>query len=183
MHRDRGVRLQERPRRSAWDTIKRFIWQHDNDAPEPGRMTREQQTRQELRAAGLGPLNMLTIESHNIHKLLHVNEHIRAAICGRSNLRALPALIVATNLRVIYLHRIPLFTTMDEIPYDLVSGVSYNRVGPWYAAVTLHTRNGDYELTFVNLKSANQFIETIETSSIDSRAVSVSTSGMLKNVI
>jgi hypothetical protein len=156
---------------------------YEDQPPQPVRLSREQQTRQELREAGLGPLNMLTIESHNIHKLLHANEHIRAAICGRSNLRALPALIVATNLRVIYLHRIPLFTTMDEIPYDLVSGVSYSRVGPWYAAVTLHTRNGDYELTFVNLKSANRFIETIEQSSIDSRAISLSSSGMLKSVI
>jgi len=131
----------------------------------------EQLVRQELRAAGLNWLDMLTIESHYIHKLIHPDEHIQAAVSGRSNLGALPALIIATNLRVIYLHRIPLFMTMDEISYDLVTGISYNKIGPWYAAVTLHTRNGDYELTFVNLQAANKFVETMEQSSIDRRSV------------
>lgn len=134
----------------------------------------KQQVRRELREAGLNWLDMLTIESHYIHNLIHPNEHIQAAVCGRSNLGALPALIIATNLRVIYLHRIPLFMTMDEISYDLVTGISYNKIGPWYAAVTLHTRNGDYELTFVNLRAANKFVETMEQSSIDRRSVRMS---------
>lgn len=131
----------------------------------------EQQVRQELREAGLNRLDMLTIESHYIHHLIHPNEHIQAAVSGRSNLGALPALIIATNLRVIYLHRIPLFMTMDEISYDLVTGISYNKIGPWFAAVTLHTRNGDYELTFVNLRAANKFVEIMEQSSIDRHSV------------
>lgn len=135
---------------------------------------REQQVRRELRTAGLNWLDMLTIESHYIHNLIHPDEHIQAAVSGRSNLGALPALIIATNLRVIYFHRTPLFMTMDEISYDLVTGISYNKIGPWYAAVTLHTRNGDYELTFVNLQAANKFVETIEQSSIDRRSVRMS---------
>jgi|GEM_PF-2846708 hypothetical protein len=134
----------------------------------------KQQVRQELREAGLNWLDMLTIESHYIHNLIHPNEHIQAAVSGRSNLGALPALIIATNLRVVYLHRIPLFMTMDEISYDLVTGISYNKIGPWYASVTLHTRNGDYELTFVNLRAANKFVETMEQSSIDRRSVRMS---------
>jgi len=164
---------------SAADLLKTAVSdrkkEHDIQAASRSRdSARKQQVRQELRRAGLNWLDMLTIETHYIHNLIHPNEHIQAAVCGRSNLGALPALIIATNLRVIYLHRIPLFMTMDEISYDLVTGISYNKIGPWYAAVTLHTRNGDYELTFVNLHAANKFVETMEQSSIDRRSVRMS---------
>lgn len=71
------------------------------------------------------------------------------------------AMVVATDKRVLYLDRKPLFKKVDELTYEVVSGVSHNLQGQ-FAGVVLHTRLGDYTLRFVNKIMASRFVKFIE---------------------
>lgn len=115
--------------------------------------------RSELSKAGVTKYGLLKLEAKHIPELIHEGEHIEAVAYGLS--KNYSAMLVATNLRVIYLDRKPFFTISDELTYEMIAGVGYNIQGR-FAAVTLHTRIGDYPLRFVNLEAAEKFIHYIE---------------------
>jgi PH (Pleckstrin Homology) domain-containing protein len=130
------------------------------------RFYKNQHTLHELQDAGLTNFDLHRRESRHIVGYLHGYEHIKAAVRGKLADDGW-SLLVATNLRIIYLHQIPLFSHMDEISYDLVSGVTCNQVGNWYGSLTLHTRTKDYELNFVSIVAANKFANFVERMAID----------------
>lgn len=122
--------------------------------------------RQQLRDVGLSSLDLMKPETHSIAKLLHKNEKILGAMVGYLE-NGGSALLVATNLRVVCLNQIPLFTNMDEMKYDAINAVSTDS-GRWSATVTLHTDIKDFTFHSVTLSAAAQFVESIEKVSIDS---------------
>jgi len=121
--------------------------------------------RQYLRGVGLSGFDLLKPETYSIAKLLHKNEIIEGAIVGHLD-EGGSALIVVTDLRVIYLNQIPLFTKMDEVGYGIVTGVTSNG-GRWEKTVILHTGIGDFTLTGVNPTAAKKFVDAIERIAID----------------
>lgn len=121
--------------------------------------------RQQLREVGLNGLDLLKSETFYIAKLLHKEEKILGAIIGRLD-EGGTALIAVTNLRIIYLNQIPLFTNINEIKYDVVEGISSD-IGRWDATVTLQTEVGNFTLSAVNINAASCFVESIERVSID----------------
>lgn len=123
--------------------------------------------RQYLRGVGLSGLDLLKPETFYIAKLLHKNEVILGAIVGKLE-EGGSALIVVTDLRVIYLNQIPLFTKMDEVGYGIVTGITSN-AGQWDASVTLHTGIGDFTLHSVNPNAARTFVEAVENVAVDNR--------------
>lgn len=127
---------------------------------------RENMSNEELRETGLSNFDLVRYESRHIGRFLHNGEHIKAAIYGKSIGKKPSGLLVATNLRIIYLHQTPIFTTMDELSYDLVSGVTYS-TGMWWSSVKLHTRNGDYALDYVSHDACEKFVNYIEKVAID----------------
>lgn len=129
--------------------------------------TKDHRTRvhHELKAAGLTGYALLRAECRYLPSIIHEAEHIKAAIYGRVEGSG-GAILVATNKRVIYLNRMPLFTTLDEVTYDLVSGISKGSNG-LLSSVTLHTRAGDYTVRFGNLVSATKFVSFIEKKCIE----------------
>lgn len=146
------------------------------------RYYKNQHIIQEMREAGLTTFDLRRRECRHIARYLHRYEHIKAAVRGK-----LPndgwGLLVATNLRIIFLHRVPpLFTNMDEVSYDLVSGVSYNQVGNLYASVTLHTRTKDYDLHFVNLDAGVKFAGFIEKMSVDREIMKTEVAEQLQTI-
>lgn len=134
------------------------------------RYYKNQHILHELEDTGLTNFDLHRRESKHIIRYLHPYEHVKAAVRGK-----LPdggwALIVATNLRVIFLHDIPLFSNMEEISYDLVSGVTCNQIGNFYASITLSTRSHDYELSFVSLSAARKFVDFLEKMAVDRETV------------
>lgn len=68
---------------------------------------------------------------------------------------------MATDERVIYYDRKPLFTAMDEISYRVVSGIKVASQGD-LTSLTLHTRIGDYTIRLANPASAEAFAHFIE---------------------
>lgn len=116
----------------------------------------------ELKAAGMTSYGLIKIETDRLPRILHVDEHIGGVVYGRTtDDKVGSAMLVATDKRVIFLDAKPFFTTMDEVSYDVVSGVKVSKAGI-FSAIVLHTRVRDYGLRFVNKKCAELFKKYIE---------------------
>ena len=113
----------------------------------------------ELAKAGATKYGLLKTESRYMPSILHQNEHIGGVVYGQYEGGS--GMLVATDMRVIFLDRKPLFMTMDELTYDVVSGVRFSSAS-LINTVTLHTRISDYTMRYVNTKCARQFVEYIE---------------------
>jgi general stress protein 26 len=119
----------------------------------------------ELKAAGVTRYGLAKLESKYLPSIIHENESIKAVVYGKMDY--LSAMLVATNLRVIYINKQPFVTSMDEITYEVISGINFSKAG-LFASVTLHTRLGDFNLRNVNVKSAQIFVKYIESRRIES---------------
>lgn len=127
--------------------------------------TKQRRTRRRLRELGLSWWDMLKPETFYISNLLHSDEKLLGAVCGRID-NGQSALLVVTNLRIIYLNQIPLFKNMEEMNYDAVDGVS-SEVGRLDTSVTLHTSIREFTLHAVNSNAASKFVDSVERVSID----------------
>lgn len=123
--------------------------------------TKDHQRRvnEELIHVGLTRYALLKNEVRHLPHIIHDDEHIMAAINGRSATGSV--MLVATDKRVVFLDCKSFYTTSDEISYDVVAGVMYHVQG-LYANVILHTRVGEYNLRLVNKKQAIRFVQYIE---------------------
>jgi len=113
----------------------------------------------ELKSVGVTAYGRHKSESKYLPNLIHANEHIMGAVYGNSEVGSV--MMVATNLRVIYLDKKPFFVNEDEITYDVVSGVSHWSAG-FMSTVNLHSRVRDYRINTTNDKAASQFVAFIE---------------------
>lgn len=121
--------------------------------------------RSELKAVGVGIVGMQTPEANELVKILHPDEHIGGVVYG-GYIGGL-AWLVATNRRVLFIDKKPLFSTTDELSYDVVSGVKSTKTG-LSASVTLHTRVHEYTIRFVTPTCARTFVEFIENRRLES---------------
>ncbi len=129
--------------------------------------------RKELKAAGAGSIGLQTSEREEIARIMHPDEHIGGVIYGRY--AGGLAWLVATDHRVIFMDKKPLFTTNDELTYDVVSGVKISKAGP-FTSVVLHTRISDYALRYVPAKCARIFVKFIEKRRLESGQYNQATS-------
>lgn len=116
----------------------------------------------ELKAAHMTAYGLLKMETAKLPSIIHHDEHIGGVVYGRTTGDKVgSAMLVATDKRIIFLDVKPIFSTMDEVSYYVVSGIKSNRVGP-FAGVVLHTKIRDYGLRYVNMKCADTFVEFVE---------------------
>ncbi|MCA9332964.1 pyridoxamine 5'-phosphate oxidase family protein [Candidatus Saccharibacteria bacterium] len=113
----------------------------------------------ELVKTGISRYSIRKNEVRQLLNIIHEDEHIGAAINGRSDVGSV--MLVATNVRVLFLDCKSFYSTLDELSYDVVSGVNLHTQGI-FSSVILHTRIGEYNLRFVNPKRASAFVEFIE---------------------
>jgi len=111
--------------------------------------------RNQMLERGLNPWDLMRSETHHLEEVLFDNEYIVAAVSGRTKNMG-SALLLMTNLRVIYLNQIPLFTDIDEIGYGTISGVTLD-TSKWSAVLTLHTALGDFTIRTFNIRSSRSF--------------------------
>ncbi len=129
--------------------------------------------RQELKAVGMTGFGRAKFASQFLPKILHEGERIRGVVYGRyapgenKQLRWSEGMLIATNLRVIFLDRKPGFENFDELTYDVVSGVQKTFAWP-FASMTLHTRIGNYTLRFANKQCIDTFMEYVEQRRLES---------------
>lgn len=119
----------------------------------------QQRIKKELAAAGMTAYGQFKMTSRHLPKVIEEDEHIGGVVYGHCGIGL--AMLVATDRRVIYLERRPMFTSMDDISYDVVAGVQFIDAGV-FPALNLHTRMGNYRLTYVNPRCAGAFEKYIE---------------------
>ena len=124
----------------------------------------ETRIKQELIAAGMSNYGLVKGETRHLPSVIHEDEHIGGVIYGRSEGGG--GMLVATNKRLLYLDHKLFFRRTDEISYDVISGVSYNKQGD-YAAITVHTKLGDFTLRYVNIRSGSHFVHYMENMQIE----------------
>lgn len=114
----------------------------------------------ELRRRGAVAYNMWLPETNYLPHILHQDEHIMGSVYGRYN--GGRGTLIATNQRVLFLDKKPMFLHCDELTFMIVGGVTYTHTF-LYGYVTLHTRLGDFGLRTLNQKNAANFVDYIET--------------------
>lgn len=134
--------------------------------------THKQRINKELKAAGVTWFGMIKFAIRYLHKIVHEDEHIKGVVYGRysdkfggSNWNE--GTLIATDLRVMFLDHKPGFTNLDELTYDVVSGVSLTKA--IFSAVTLRTRLGDYMIRFANERCAEIFVDYVEERRLEKR--------------
>lgn len=121
-----------------------------------------------LKVVGVTKLGLLTPESKVLVDVLHDDEIIGGVVYGKYTGGL--AWLVATNKRIIFIDKKPFFTATDELSYDIVSGVKSSK-GGMFASVILHTRLGDYTVSYVNIRCAKIFINFIENKRLENNGI------------
>lgn len=115
--------------------------------------------KRDLKALGVTNFALWRAVSRYLPHIIHPSEYIGGVVYGRCQNDF--AMLVATDRRVIFLDKQPLFVNEDEVTYFVVSGVSYSSAGIGMT-VTLHTRIKDFVIRTFNQKCAKGFIQYIE---------------------
>lgn len=122
----------------------------------------------DLWLSGADTYDFLVPETHNLPLIIHPNEHIVGVVYGRykqnmqgKGVQIGRGMLIATDGRLLLLDKKPLFLKCEEVAYEVVSGVSFSRVGP-IGTVTLFTRMGDMNMRTFNRTCAENFVEAIE---------------------
>ena len=123
--------------------------------------------KQELKDAGVSRYGLAKMESKYLPSIIHEDEHIKGVVYGKIDF--LSSMLIATDRRILYINREPMVSTMDEVTYDMVGGVKFNKAG-LFGSITLHTRIQDYVIRYVNIKSGQKFIKYLESRRIESVA-------------
>lgn len=139
----------------------------------PTNTTQEQRVRQELSEVGVTSFGMLKFASRHLARVLYEDEHVRGAVYGRYAsgsgwLTWTEGMLVATDRRILFIDRKPGYEALDELSYDIVSGVQKSYAWP-FSAITLHTRIGDYSIRFANQKCIDAFIHYVGVRRLESK--------------
>lgn len=119
----------------------------------------DDRVKKELTDAGMNKYGFLKGETRHLPSIIQDDEHIGGVVYGRG--QGASGMLVATNKRILFLDHKLFFKKTEEISYDAVSGISYNKQGE-YSTVILHTKFGDFTLRFVNVKIGTHFVNFIE---------------------
>lgn len=115
--------------------------------------------KRELLDAGATLYGLLKSETRVLPKLLHPAEHVEAVIYGQHNSNS--AMLVATDERIIYVDKKPIALMLDEVSYEVVSGIELD-IHLFFASLILHTPVKNYNFRFVNMQCAEKFARHIE---------------------
>ncbi len=118
----------------------------------------------DLRRLGVTPFAMVRAEFDLLPQLIHPYETIEGIVYGHYSDGF--AVLLATNMRVLFVDKKLFFTREDEVTYDVVSGVSIGKAS-FFTTVTLHTRVKDYKLRTLNFGCAADFVAYIESHRIE----------------
>lgn len=114
----------------------------------------------ELRQAGATHYGFWKLSIRYLPHVIHPYEHISGVVYGRNDKDG-AVMLIATDRRIIFLDKKPLFVNEDEVNYRMVSGIDYSQAG-FGCSVTLHTRIKDFTVHTLNKKAAQNFVEYIE---------------------
>jgi len=120
----------------------------------------------ELRAVGASSYALNSMEGRHLHNVIHHDEHIGGVVYGKN--KDCMAMLVATDKRVVFIDKKPMFVNLEEIKYDVVSGVSMGKSG-FSSEVILHTRIKDFALKTINNKGSVNFVSYIDSNWLETK--------------
>lgn len=134
-------------------------------------MSRRIYVRKRLKELGLDAIELARSEAQHLPHVLHDDEEIGGAVSGRSKVGHI--LMVATNKRLIVLDCKPFMKEIEDIGYQVISGLSSGHIGPFHS-LSVHTRLGDFKLKTMYGKALAFF-----TSYMEDRCIEHSAEGVL----
>lgn len=123
-----------------------------------------ERVKKEMLAGGVTKFGLHRSEARFLPSVIHQDEKIGGVVTGWYE--GGTAMLVATNRRVLFIDKKPMYTTKDEVTYDVVSGVRLD-VGVLATSVTLHTRIKDYMIKYASPVAARKFISYIENKQLE----------------
>lgn len=126
-----------------------------------------ERVRQELKDAFATPYGLIKQEARFLHNIVEDDEHIKAVIYGLYGENGFgvqtsnSGMLVATDKRLIFIDRKPLFSDVDELGYEAIIGINVNSA-PIFSAVEVHTARKEFHFRNVNKKCARHFEKYIE---------------------
>lgn len=118
----------------------------------------ERRVKSELTAAGMTKYGHLKLASRYLYHSIRAEEHVMAVVYGRYS--GGEGQLVATDQRILFLNKMPLFEFSEDISYEVLLGVTYS-AGGLFASVNLHTRLGDFYLCYAPKWASKHFVEYV----------------------
>ena len=124
------------------------------------------QIREQLKRVGATSFGLAKFASRHLPNVMHPGELIQGVAYGRYSsgkgiLNWTEGMLIATDRRVIFIERKPGYEKIEELTYDVVSGVQKTFAWP-FASVTLYTRIGNFTVRFANRRCIDTLIHYIE---------------------
>lgn len=117
-----------------------------------------------LQSLGANRYDLHLPETFGLPSILHPNENVLGLVYGRckyGNDRLVErGLLVATDQRVLFIDKKPLYIHTDELAYKIVSGISLGHT-IFITTVILNTRLGPINIRTFNQNCARQFVYAI----------------------
>jgi len=135
-------------------------------------MPHSQRIKKDLQRLGVSRYAMLRSESRYLPHIIRPDEQLGGIAYGHYEEGF--AMLIATDRRVLFLDKKPLFINQDEFNYFTITGVTFSQAGPG-CKVTLHTRIKDYELRTFNEVCARNFVRYIEAQCLDYQGETIPT--------
>ncbi len=123
--------------------------------------------KQRLCALGASPYVLSRPEVSRLAKLMHPGEEVEAFIYGANS--AGWGMLVATNLKLLFVNKRLMNLIVDEVSYPLVNSINHS-FGPLSAKITLHTGPKVYDFRKVNRKCAGLFSAFIQGKLLENEA-------------
>jgi hypothetical protein len=118
-----------------------------------------------LRSIGVDWYCLHLPETHSLPQLMQPGETILGVVYGRyrhSDGRPVGrGMLAATDKRLVLVDKKPLFLHVDEITYEVVSGITYSATAA-AKIVTVNTRMGDIRMRVLSKRSFDNFVTAVE---------------------
>ena len=119
---------------------------------------------EELKLLGASFYGQTMMEARYLPSVIHPDEHLEGVVYGWQSVGIV--MMVATDRRVLFIDKKPLYVRDDEISYASVRGVSHaHKI--LLTTVVLHTQVDDFVINTFNQKSVRHFVKALERHSLE----------------
>lgn len=119
---------------------------------------------EELKLLGASWYGQTFMEARYLPRIIHPDEHLEGVVYGWQPVGIV--MMVATDRRVLFVDKKPLYVRDDEISYASIRGVS-QAYKIFLTTVVLHTQVDDFIVNTFNQKCVRLFVKAIERHSLE----------------
>lgn len=113
----------------------------------------------DLQRLGFGGRWLGASEISQLPKILMKDEKIEKLVYGIGP--GGPAIMVATDRRLLFVDKAFLHLTVEDVMYDSISSIECSE-GPWFATIKIYCKAKEIEFRYVNKTNAHEFDDYVE---------------------